>query len=206
MIRLILILIVIGAALTYLIHFLERRRRERVSQLRSTFLVQRPEPRAHAPALKEVWVRNGALRLRVPQPWAEEYPDAESAAFYEHRGRLRVLRVATATIPCPPVRLAEALRARAEEPSTLETLASGDLLLKSLSIERQKEGEVVGFRWTIGRPISEARARIATFTLTVPFSGAGDVFTRDEVAQVEREVRAAQMSEHISSPPSGDAG
>ena len=195
MIRFVLILIVIGAAGTYLIHFLERRRRERVSQLRSRFLIDRPEPRENGPALKEVWVRNGALRLRVPQPWAEEYPDAESAAFYDRRGRLRVLRVATATILCPPASLGEALRARAEEPTTLETLASGDLLLKSLSMEREKEGEVVRFRWVTGRPISDARARIATFTLVVPFSSAGDVLTRDEVTQVERQVRAAEMAE-----------
>lgn len=195
MIRLILILIVIGAAGTYLIHFLERRRRERVSQLRSAFLIDRPQPREHAAALKEVWVRNGALRLRVPQAWAEEYPDSESAAFYDRRGRLRVLRVATATIPCPPASLGGALRARAEEPTTLETLPSGDLLLKSLSMEREKGGELVRFCWIIGRPISNVRARIATFTLVVPFSSAGDVITRDEVAQMELEVRAAEISE-----------
>lgn len=206
MIRLLLIVIVIGAAGTYLVHFFERRRQERISQLRSTFLVQRPEPRAHAPALKEVSVRNGTLRLRVPQPWSEEYDDAGSAVFYDRRGRPRVLRVATATIACLPAGIAEALRAQAPEPSTLETLASGDLLLKSLSVGRAEGSEVVGYRWIIGRPISEARARIATFTLTVPFSGAGDVFTRDEVAQVEQEVRAAEMPEPIASRPSGSSG
>jgi hypothetical protein len=193
MIRLVLILAVIGAAGTYLILFLDRRRRERVAQLRSAFLVSRPEPREQAPALKEVQLRNGTLRFRVPQSWAEEYPDPDSAAFRAQGGG-RVLRVATATIPCPPGGLGDALRARAEEPTALETLASGDLLLKSLTVDRGNEGEVVRYRWIVGRPIPDARARIATFTLVVPLSSAGDVFTRDEVALVERQVRAAEIS------------
>ena len=117
-----------------------------------------------------------------------------------------MLRVATARIPCPPVRLGEALRARAEEPATLETLASGDLLVKSLSKEREKQGDVVRFRWIIGRPVSDVRACIATFALDIPFSSAGDVFTRDDVAQMEHEVRAAELSEPACSGPSETTG
>lgn len=193
MLRLLLVLVAIAAAGIWLVRFLERRRRERIAQLRSAFLLEQRPPREHGPALKEVRLRNEALHLRVPEPWAEEYPDAESAAFSDRRGRRLVLRVATTTIPCPAAGLAEALRARAEEPTTLEQLAPGELLVKSLSIAGVDGGEV-GFRWIRGREVADARARIACFTLVVPLASAGDPLTRDDVAQVEHEVRAARIA------------
>jgi hypothetical protein len=167
----------------------------RVSRIRAAFLLGQPKSREPGAGLKPALVRGGWLQLRVPEAWAEEYPDADSAAFSDRRGGGRVLRVVTATLPCPAAELGAALRARAEEPTTLEALAPGDLLLKSLSTARGANGDAVGFRWVRGRAVAAARARIATFTLEVPFADAGDVVTRDEVARVEHEVRAAEMSD-----------
>jgi hypothetical protein len=194
LLRLLAVVVLLVAAAAGLVHVLKRRQRERVSRLRSAFLLGQPKSREPGASLKQVMVRGGGLRLRIPEAWAEEYPDADSASFSDRRGAGRVLRVATATLACPAADLGGALRARAEEPATLETLAPGDLLLKSLSTARGANGAAVGFRWVRGRAVAEAQARIATFTLEVPIADAGDVVTRDEVARVEHAVRAAELS------------
>jgi hypothetical protein len=112
MIRLILILVIIGVAGSYLIRYFERRHRDRLSLLRSTFLTALPDPREHAPLAKDVWVRSGVLRFRVPRDWAEEYPDEDSASFFDRGVHGGVLGVKTSTISVSGASLGFALRAR----------------------------------------------------------------------------------------------
>jgi hypothetical protein len=192
-IRLLLIALALGLGGTLVIQYRERRRLERVAAIRAMFLAARHGPPEHLPPLKEVWVRDGTVRFRVPQAWAEEYPDDHSALFYDRGGGRRVLHVTGTTVPVSPASIADALRARAQEPTTLETLPSGDLLLKSLSAARERDGDVVRFAWLLGQALSADTARFVSFTLTVPFAAARDVFTRDDLIRIEHEVRAARL-------------
>jgi hypothetical protein len=139
-----------------------------------------------------VWVRDGTVRFRVPQAWAEEYPHDHNALFSDRGGARRMLHITGTTIAIS-ASLADALRARAQEPTTLETLPSGDLLLKSLSAARERDGDVVCFVWLLGQALSPETARLVSFTLTVPFAAAHDVFTRNELVRIEHEVGAAQL-------------
>ena len=196
MLRLILVALVAGLAGTYVIRRLERRRLEHLAQIRAAFLAVLPESAAATAVLKDVHVRDTTVRLRVPQAWAEEYPDDASARFQDRHGSGRALRVTSSTISGSTTTVADALRARAREcgPTTVETLPSGDVLLKALSEESDASGQMACFIWMIGRLVSADRLRVATFTFTAPLATAHDVFTRNEVLRLEHEVRAAQIA------------
>jgi hypothetical protein len=197
MIRLVLIALVLGLAGSYVIWSLEKRRLERVAQLRAAFLALPPGEAGPQAARKDVHLRNATVRLRVPEAWGEEYPDAASARFSDRSGSRRRLEVAGTTMAAP-TSLADALRTRASGASTLETLPSGALLVKCVSAARDGDADFVRFTWLVGRPLPAERAAVATFTLSVPFATAHDVLTRTEVMACEHEVRAAEVGPAVS--------
>jgi hypothetical protein len=192
-IRLVLIALVLGLVGTGVIWVLERRRLERVAHIRAAFLALKLDPPGPQTALKDVCVRNAIVRFCVPEGWAEEYPDETRARFYDRKGSHRMLEVTGTTIPTSTASLADTLRARASGPTTLETLSSGSLLVKSLGAARDGSVDVVRFTWVVGRPLSPERAQVASFTLSVPFASALDVLTRNEVVRMEHAVRAAEL-------------
>jgi hypothetical protein len=195
-IRLILIALILGLTGSYVIWSLEKRRLERVAQLRAAFLALPPAAGPPA-ARKDVHLRNATVRLRVPEAWSEEYPDAASARFSDRGGSRRKLEVAGTTMAAPPS-LADALRARASGATTLETLPSGALLVKCVSAARDGDADVVRFTWLVGRSLPAERAAVATFTMSVPAAAAHDVLTRTEVMACEHEVRAAEIGPAVS--------
>jgi hypothetical protein len=194
MLRIILLALAAGLAGTYAIRLLEKRRLELVAQIRAAFLATQPGSESPA-TVKDVHLRNETVRFRVPQAWAEEYPDDESARFQARSDSRRELDVASAIVPAAPNSVADLLRARAagRGATTTETLPSGDVLLKAVSEARDREGRIVCFVWLIGRAISGDRVRVATFAFSAPLDTAHDVFTRNELIRLEHEVRAAQL-------------
>jgi hypothetical protein len=195
MLRLFLLVLVAGLAGTYAIRQLDRRRLELVAQIRAAFLAGLNESADAPAALKDVHVRNATLRFRVPQAWTEEYRDDESGRFQARASR-RALDVRTTTLPASLTGIAEVLRARAQGlgPTTVETLPSGDILLKALSEGREGSDPTASFVWLLGRSISAEHVRLATFTFSAPLATAHDVLTRNEVIRLEHEVRAAQLA------------
>jgi hypothetical protein len=196
-IRLILIALIAGLAGSYVIWSLEKRRLERVAQLRAAFLALPSAAAVPHARRKDVHLRNTTVRVRVPEAWAEEYPDAASARFSDRGGSRRRLEVAGETIGAPPS-LADALRARAFGATTLETLPSGALLVKCVSAAREGDADIVRFTWLVGRLLPAERAAVATFALCVPFATAHDVLTRTEVLACEHEVRTAEIGPAVS--------
>jgi rhodanese-related sulfurtransferase len=89
-IRLLLLLLVLATGSVYLVRFVERLRRERLAQVRAAFLVD-VRPRDRDPEHKDAVLRSGAVRMRLPQYWAEEHPDEDHASFREGRVLLRSL-------------------------------------------------------------------------------------------------------------------
>ena len=196
MLRLVVFAIAAGLVGTYVFHQLERRRLELVAQIRAAFLALQPGS-VEAPALlKEVHLRNAAVHFRVPQAWAEEYRGDDSGRFQALNGSGRVLDVSSSTVPASPAEVADVLRARTKGYglTTVETLPSGDVLLKALSEARGGGERTVCFVWLIGRPLSTDRLRVASFRFSAPLATAHDVLTRNEVVRVEGEVRAARLA------------
>jgi hypothetical protein len=194
-IRLLLLLLVVVAGGTYLVRFVERRRRERLAQVRAAFLVSVRAPRDHGPELKDAVLRSGAVRMRLPGHWAEEYPDEAQASFRDPGSPERVLRVACAAVAAPPAGLRALLQTRAgPEATTLEDLPEGPVLLRSLDASRENGQDVVVFRWLFAAPLPPSEARLATFTFSVPEKTALDPLTRDVAALLDLEIRSARLA------------
>jgi hypothetical protein len=195
MIRLLLLLFVMAAGSVWLVRLVEKRRRERLAQVRAAFLVSVPAARDHGPAVKDVAVRSAALRMRLPRHWAEEYPDEDNASFRDPGSPQRVLRVACVAVAASPAGLRARLQARAgEEATTIEDLPEGRVLLRSLDASREDGRDVVVFRWLSAAALPPSQARLATFTLSVPEKTALDPLTRDLVTMLDLEVRSARLA------------
>jgi hypothetical protein len=195
MIRLLLLLLVLAAGSIALARLVERRRRERLAHVRASFLVGVPAAREHGPAFKDVALRGGAVRLRLPRHWAEEYPDEDHASFRDPVNPQRVLRLAATAACAAPDGLRALLQARAgEQATTLDELAEGCLLLRSLDATREDGRDVVVFQWLSAAPLPPARARLASFRLSVPEPAALDPLTRDVDAMLDSEIRSARLA------------
>jgi hypothetical protein len=194
-IRLLLLLLVLAAGSVALVRLVERRRRERLAQVRASFLVSVPAAREHGPDFKDVALRSGAVRLRLPRYWAEEYPDEDHASFRDPGNPRRVLRLAAMAVAAAPGDLRALLQARAgEQATTLDELPEGRWLLRSLDASREDGRDVFVFQWLCAAPLPPARARLGSFRLSVPEPAALDPLTRDVVAMLDCEIRSARLA------------
>ncbi len=193
MIRLLLLALVVGGCGALLL--LERRRRERLARVRAAFLLAVPAAPAHGPELKEVALRSGAARMRVPRPWSEEYPDEDRASFRNPGSPWRVLRLSATSLAPPPDGL-RALLARqvGALATTIDELPEGRLLLRALDAAREEGRDAVVFRWLSVAPSTNARVTLATFALSVEEKLALDPLTRELVALCDHEVRSAGLA------------
>lgn len=194
MIRLLLLLFILAAGHVAVVRFLERRRRERLSQVRASFLVAVPAAREQLQAFKDVALRSGAVRLRLPRHWAEEYPDEDHASFRDPGNPQRVLRLASSAVAASGG-VRALLQSRAgEQATTLDDLPDGRLVLRSLDASREDGRDVVVFQWLCAAPLPPARASLASFSLSVPERVALDPLTRDVVAMLDCEIRSARFA------------
>lgn len=195
MIRLLLLLVVLAAVGIYVTRLLETRRRERLAVLRAAFLLGAREARGRVAELKDVGQRGGAVLLRVPRHWSEEYRDGGHASFRDPARPERVLTVSAATVETPPGDLASALRLQAPgETAQVEELGPGRALLRSLATSRVQGRDVVVFRWLLATSVAPCSARLISFAFSVPEKTATDPLTRDDVAVLDTEVRAAHVA------------
>jgi hypothetical protein len=193
--RLLILLLVVAGGGVYLTRLVARRRRERLAQVRAVFLVSPRPAREHGPELKDVALRSGAVRLRLPRHWTEEYADEDHASFRDPGSPQRVLRLTGAAVASAPLGLRELLRSRAgQEATTVEDLPEGRVLLRSLDATREAGQEVVVFRWLSAAPLPSAVVRLATFTFSVPEKTALDPLTRDVVTLLDLEIRSARLA------------
>jgi hypothetical protein len=194
MARLILLLVGTIALAVYLARIAEKRRLERLAQIRSRFLVAAPAPRAYGPELKEVALRSAAVSLKIPRHWSEEYPDEAHASFRDPASPERVLRLACATVPCPEGGLSSALGTQAAtKATTVDTLAADRLLLKEVVASHEGSRDVLLFRWLLAVAGPSAKASVATFSLTLSEQVLRDPLIWDTLAMVELAVRASHM-------------
>jgi hypothetical protein len=194
-IRLVLLLLVLAAGGVYLVRMVEKRRRERLAQVRAAFLVSVRAPRDRGPAYKDAALRSGAVRMRLPRHWAEEYPDEDHASFRDPGSPQRVLRVACTAVAAAPAGLRALLQARAgREATTIEDLPEGRVLLRSLDASREDGRDVVVFRWLSATLLPPSEARLAAFALSVPEQTALDPLTQDVVAMLDLEIRSARLA------------
>lgn len=195
MLRLLLLFLVVAAGSLYVVQLLEKRRRDRLAQVRAAFLVGVRPAREHDPTFKDVALRSGAVALRLPRHWAEEYPDQDRASFRDPGNPQRVLRVSCTTSAAAPGALRALVQAQAgREASTIDELPEGRLLLRALDSSREDGRDVVVFRWLGAATLSPSQARLATFAFSVPEQVALDPLTKDVIALLDREIRSARLA------------
>jgi hypothetical protein len=193
-IRLLLLLFVLAAGHVAVVRLLERRRRERLAQARASFLVSVQAAREHGPEVKDVALRSGAVGMRLPRHWAEEYPDEDHASFRDPGNPQRVLRLASSAVAASGG-VRALLQSRAgEQATTLDELPEGRLILRSLDASREDGRDVVIYQWLCAAPLPPARASLASFSLSVPERAALDPLTRDVVAMLDCEIRSARFA------------
>jgi hypothetical protein len=192
-IRFLLVFLAVGAGWLYLTRLLARRHRERLALIRSTFLVGTAATGEVGPAQKDVGLRDGTLFIRIPEHWAEEYPDRNHAAFRDPNVKHRILRMTSELLPEEDLRSLLQSRAGAEA-TTVEDLPDGRVLLKALDAAREEGRDLVTFRWLMAAAEAPSRVRLATFALSLPAQAALDPLTRDLVALFDREIRASRIA------------
>ena len=200
MIRILLLVILVASGLAVHLFFNERKRREKMAVIRWTFLAawgKEPDS-AHETRAFRVLEDPDLPRVRLPAAWTETRGPAGISLRDPASGRILDLRVTTLQRPVgvTPESLAEVLGGRFPEPErSVEVLPSGHALVKHVETLRDQRGDVVLYTWELGRPIPPDRARVVTFAFAVPAARAGDILTRDDLAFLEREIRAATFGD-----------
>jgi hypothetical protein len=193
-IRLLLLVLVLVAGAAYVVHLVERRRREWLAHVRAAFLVGVPVPREPDPAFRDAALRSGAVRIRLPPHWAEAYPDPDHASFHDPGNPQRVLRVTSTVVEAGPTGPRALLQARGgHQAATVEDLPDGRLLLRSLEARREDGRDAVVYEWLCAAPRPSSRACLASFRFSVPEKLALDPVTRDLVAMLDHQVRSARV-------------
>jgi hypothetical protein len=67
-------------------------------------------------------------------------------------------------------------------------------LLRALEVSREQGRDAVVFRWLLATAVSPGWARLGTFTFSVPERTATGPLTRDDVALLDAQVRAAHVA------------
>lgn len=190
-----LLLMVAGALVVALIRDRRQRQQRRLSSLRGSFLHGSPlAGSSPARGLLELTAPGDALRLRLPSAWSGGFEGSASASFDCGSGRRLHLDLVTVD-PAQASRetLRDSLAAlKPEGERSLESLPSGNLLLKYLEARGQNPDQIV-FYWRLARLLPSQRALTAVCAFSVPAEQAGEVFVQTDLALLDREIRAASL-------------
>jgi hypothetical protein len=194
-----LVLLVIAGALVVALFLDHRGRRDaRFDRLRQAFLHGVPlQGSAHPASLAAVAHPEG-LRFRTPGSWAIALrPGGDTGPPPDGRRcvEVEVVRLqGTATGS-----LADALKAiPTEGERSVEALANGHVLMKSLESGHGAGGPLASYTWRLGRPVPGGGLQLAVFRLSLPVETAAEVIAQADLATLEREVREATF---FDAPP-----
>ena len=198
MARLVLVLLlVIAGALVIALFFDHRRRRDdRIDRLRWTFLHGTPlAGHTQAAALSE-FVHPGGMRLRVPASWTIATAEGGHASPSGAPGAGRLVAVEVVHLQGQeasgtPSVVAALKGLDVEGERSVETLANGNVLMKTLESSREGKALLAVYAWRLGHPLPGGGLRIAGFRVRVPVEAAADVIVQSDLAILDREIRGA---------------
>jgi hypothetical protein len=208
MVRLVLILLLViaGVLVVALLRDQRGRRGERIDRLRWAFLHGTPLAGYSRGGALEEYAHRGGMRFRIPASWIVETEERSPPAAAPSSGRR--LRVEVHQLEGPPgggtdgvVQALKGLKPEGEQ--SIEVLANGNVLMKTVDATRSEGVEQVVYSWRLGRAVPPGGARIAVFRLSLPVETAPDVIAQSDLATVDREVRSATFAEEPSGPSVG---
>jgi hypothetical protein len=202
MARFVLILLfVIAGALVIALYFDHRGRRdERIDRLRWTFLHGTPlAGYSRAAALSE-FVHPGGMRFRAPASWTVETAQRGHRSPSGAPGAGRLVGVELVRLEGQGTAGTESVVAalkslHVEGERSVETLANGNALMKTVESVRDQKALFAVYAWRIGHALPSGGMQIAAFRLRVPVETAADVIVQSDLAILDREIRDATFSE-----------
>jgi len=147
--------------------------------------------------LQAVVYRGGVVRFRVPAGWTEE-SDESGGTYYADQPdsgtlRLNVLTFQGPALPPPP----DLLRALKDKPNPAELLPSG-VAFVSYSEDLEEETERLFVQhWELAQAVAPRHLRLVVFSYTLPKGRAEEPAVREELALLDREIRAAVLSSEL---------
>ncbi len=198
MIRLVLLVVGVGVVVYFALRWRRERREDALARARSAFFLVRPSRSEQGPPsaqMKAVSLSDGLLRLRVPQTWAEESVAGAYAARASSSRRCRAEVRSMAQPEVTAAALAEGFRESPEgRQGRVDVLPNDHVLMKHVRHGAEETSVGLTYCWSLAAARPPDRAVVAEFSFSVPLDAA-DAITEDDLALLEREIRAAVFAE-----------
>lgn len=159
-------------------------------------------------ALKTINYRGGIIQFRIPEHWQEEYEDAGGGTFYAPGDDTGTLRLNVLTAEAPPGQIVSSDTAAQvlEEDSRsygvpIVSLRKGVAMLRYDELT-QEENESLTLRyWQVSQALAPRYVRIAIFSYTLLTDQFSDAAWQEELAMLDREIAAAELSPLVGEEP-----
>ena len=153
---------------------------------------------------KEIIYRGGLVRFFIPKHWNEEYGEAGGGTFYETGDETGTLRLNVLSFSMKkdtsPKQLLELVEKRqTENNGKLEVLPDERFLLKYAVKCREKEEDLIIFRWEVAKMVSPRDYDIAAFSFTISAAQSKKESIIQEIASIEEEVKNVRFGLHGNS-------
>jgi hypothetical protein len=200
MARFVLLLLLVTAGALVIALFFDHRRRhdERIDRLRWTFLHGTPLGGYAGVAALSEFVHPAGMRFRAPASWAidtaEGGPSPSGASGAGRLVGVELVRLEGLGAGGTPSVVAALESLHVEGERSVETLANGNVLMKTVESVRDGKALLAMYAWRLGHPLPHGGMQIAAFRLRVPVETAAEVIVQSDLAILDREIRGATFS------------
>ncbi|MEO5931426.1 MAG: hypothetical protein ABIR47_15945 [Candidatus Kapaibacterium sp.] len=149
--------------------------------------------------LKTIVYRGGLVTFRIPDNWIEEYGEEGGGTFYEEAPDSTTFRLEVISMePSSPVTSESAPKVLSTlgsiAPGTIEQLPGGCALVRYEQFPTDRGHQLCVTYWSVAHVIPPNHVRLATFSHTMLEHQRGDARFQEELALLDREVRACTFS------------
>jgi hypothetical protein len=167
--------------------------------LRATGEFQK-QPTPNADGMKTIHYRGGIVNFRLPEHWLEEYEEEGGGTFYDEDSengtlRLNVLTFASKTPLTPNTAREMAEQRAANHHGTAHDLGHGNWMF--YYTEAHDDDEFTMHYWNIINPLPPDDFRVVIYSYTVATDLLDDDEVIEELAIVDREIRASTFAAEI---------
>lgn len=155
-----------------------------------------------AEPLKEINLKGGVIRFKIPSNWKEEYSEKGKGAFYEDAPDTGTLRVDVLTMEAPhdakgnlPVLALSSLPDIDQE--NIEILDNGNALAYEVERDDEQGTKWTLYWWHLANYVPPDYVRIASFSYAILTSKENDRKTKEEIELIESQIRNAVFNPEL---------
>lgn len=152
--------------------------------------------------LKTIRYRGGIVTFRIPAHWEEEYEEDGGGTFYDEdaEGTLRLNVVSASSREPVTTHTARNILEGCQVPPRKELIDLGKGNWMLTYVQEPDVGEPMTWRfWQIANPIPPKHVRVAIFSFAYPTDRAEDEEIIDQLALLDREIRACKFADTVGS-------